>query len=470
MPSRSISNLPPVVRFLFMTIQGFESDFYARVGGELERLDHTVSHVTVSRRAARRLRERGRDVACLLETLDDLAEPADLNAEVARIERAYDLPTIREAYRTDPASDGLSEVRAIRRTVRYFRAFERLLEELSPDVLVPEVGNELPRVVSHLVALERGIPTFLLFYTIFPNPLRLYVDEMHAPIVPPNELRALDDGERHEVRTFVREFTARAEPIRAHRRAPINGRRLRQLREYAVARMTDDRDNEYLHPLRWTYENVQEWARRQAARALYDDVPARPFVYFPLHVTEDYKIKRLIPHCADQAAIVEQIADALPPGYDLVLKEHPMSIGRNGLGLLRRVRRRSNVVLVDPHTSSHDLIGGAAAVAVISSTVGLEALLYGKPVLTLGQPFYSGYGITLDIGSFAELRQKVPALLAFSPDREQTERFLHAAMRRCYPGKPVLVDRSDENARTLAASLDRATRELVPDRVPALSA
>jgi hypothetical protein len=470
MPSRSISNLTPVVRFLFATIQGFESDFYGRVGDELSRLGHRVSHVTDSRRAARRLRERGREATCLRETFDHLEEPPDLNAEVARIERTYDLPSIREAYRTDPASDGLSEAAAIRRTVRYFRAFERLLDELRPDALVPEVGNELPRVVSHLVALQRGIPTLLLFYTIFPNPLRLYVDEMHGPIVPTDELRPLSETERDEVRAFVRDFTARAEPIRAHRKAPVSRRRLRQLREYVAARLTDDRDNEYLQPLRWTYENVQEWTRRQAARALYDDVPSRPFVYFPLHVTEDYKIKRLIPHCADQASIVEQIADALPPGYDLVLKEHPMSIGRNGLGLLRRVRRRANVVLVDPHTSSHELIKRAHAIAVISSTVGLEALLYAKPVLTLGEPFYSGYGLTLDVASFAELRQKVPAVLAFRPDAEQIERFLHAAMRRCYPGRPVLVDRSDENARTLAASLDRATRRLVPDATPTLTA
>ena len=41
---------------------------------------------------------------------------------------------------------------------------------------------------------------------------------------------------------------------------------------------------------------------------------------------------------------------------------------------------------------------------MISSTVGLEALLYGKPVLTLGQPFYSGYGVTVDVDSFREIR------------------------------------------------------------------
>ena len=55
---------------------------------------------------------------------------------------------------------------------------------------------------------------------------------------------------------------------------------------------------------------------------------------------------------------------------------------------------------------------------MISSTVGLEALLYEKPVLTLGQPFYSGYGVTLDVDSFRELRAKVPELLRFRPEPE----------------------------------------------------
>ena len=200
---------------------------------------------------------------------------------------------------------------------------------------------------------------------------------------------------------------------------------------------------------------------------MYDELdPQRPFVYFPLHVTDDYKIKKVIPHCIDQASIVEQVADALPPGYDLVLKEHPMSVGRNALSLLRRLKRRANVRLVSPHTSSHDLMRQAAAVAVISSTVGLEALLYEKPVLTLGQPFYAGYGITLDVDSFRELRDQVPALLRFRPDSERVNRFLHAAMRACYPGAPVLVDRSDENAVELAGSIEERAAQVLRERAP----
>lgn len=141
-----------------------------------------------------------------------------------------------------------------------------------------------------------------------------------------------------------------------------------------------------------------------------------------------------------------------------------MSIGRNPVSMLRRLVKEPNIRLVEPHTSSLGLIRRSAGVATISSTVGLEALLYNKPVLTLGHPFYSGYGITLDIGDFAEIRDRVPELLEFVPDRERTRRFLHAAMRNCYPGAPVLVDRSDENAVRLAGTLDRAARGELGDR------
>ena len=97
---------------------------------------------------------------------------------------------------------------------------------------------------------------------------------------------------------------------------------------------------------------------------------------------------------------------------------------------------------------------------MISSTVGLEALLYDKPVLTLGQPYYSGFGVTLDVDSFAEIRDKVPELLRFRPDPERIAAFLHLCMRHCHPGQPLLVDRSEENALLVACTLERTARSL----------
>lgn len=449
------------MRFLHTTLMTYESEFYGLVGDELERRGHAVTQVSVSRAAARRLRAEGIDARCLADEARSAGEPASLEAEVKRLEATYPIPHLRSVYATDWPCRGRSEAWCLRRTVQHFRALERVFDEVQPDVVLPEVGNETIRVAAHLIALARGIPTLFLLHTIFPGPLRVYVDTLHAPIAPLEELRPLSAAEQEEVEAFRRSFTAAATPIRQYRRVPIELRRVRVFAGHVRRKLTDDRDNDYLRPWRLLRQNVSEWLRARAARPFYDPLDAdRPFVYFPLHVTDDYKITRIIPHCVDQASLVEQVADALPQGYDLVLKEHPMSLGRNSIRLLRRLRSRPNVRLVAPFTSTHELIRQSRAVAVISSTVGLEALLYDKPVLTLGQPYYAGFGVTLDVDSFAEIRTAVPALLRFRPDPERVRQFLHLCMRHCHPGQPLLVDRSPENARVVADTLERAALAL----------
>jgi hypothetical protein len=441
------------MRFLFCTLQFDESDFYGRVGRELERGDHEVAHVAFSRRSARRLGGH-----CLPDVMARLG-PLDVEAEAARIERTYETPSLRDVYRTDPPCRGRSERWCVERTVRHFVALERIFDEVRPDVLVPEVGSETMRTAAHLIGLQRGVRVLFVFYTIFHNPLRLYEDTMHAGIVPLEEVRELSDAERKEVERFIADFTARDTPIRRYRAARATFKTGRDFARHVIVRATQERDNEYLVPGRYLANYVRENSRAALLRRFYEPVPAeRPFVYFPLHVTDDYKIKRVIPHCVDQSSLIEQVADALPQGYDVVIKEHPLSIGRNSIGMIRRLTRLPNVRLVEPRTSSHELIQRSRAVIVISSTVGLEALLYGRPVLTMGQPFYSGYGVTLDVDSFRELRAKVMEVLTFEPDRERILRFLHASMRSCFPGAPVAIDPSQENARRLAASLDAAAR------------
>ena len=454
------------MRFLFTTLQFQETEFYGRVGALLSARGHDVAHVCFSRRGTATLRNRGERAWCLPDEMAKLGK-IDVDAEARRIEENYALPSLRAVYRIDWPCAGKPEAWCIERTVRHFMALERIFDETAPDVVVPEVGNETMRQATHRIGVARGIPVLFLFYTLFPNPLRLYVDTLHAPIADPDRLPELHSDRRQEVEDFIARFTARAKPIRDYRVSRVTPSTLGAFARHVAVSSTVDRDNDYLRPARF----VTQWARLTAtarlARLLYEPVRfERPFVYFPLHVTDDYKIKGVIPHCEDQASLVEQVSDALPPGYDLVLKEHPMSIGRNGLGMLRRLVKRENVRLVEPWTSSHELIRASAGVAVIGSTVGPEALLYARPVLTLGQPFYSGFGVTLDVDSFREITEKVPALLQFRPDRERILRFLAAAMDACYPGVPGNVDPSDANAATLATSLESAGAREISSRAP----
>jgi capsular polysaccharide biosynthesis protein len=441
------------MRFLLATIQSFESEFYGRVGERLTARGHAVEHVTYSRRSARLLAARGLRAR-------SLGARVDPGTNAARIVSRYGEDALREAERTDRPSVERGASWSRPRTLAHVRALETLFGDVRPDVLVSEPGTELMRSVAHLVAAASGVPTLWPSYTIFPAPLRLAVDTLQAPIVPVSELRPLTAREREELDRFREEFTRRAQPIRAHRRVLPTAARTRRAAEYVGARLGEDRDNEYLRPGRWAVDHVLGWTRAAAARQLYAQAPGGRFLYLPLHVADDYKLIGQFPEWADQAALVERVAAALPAELRLVVKEHPLSYGRNTLGLLRRIAQTDRVHLLHPRSSSHALVQAAEGVVVLGSTVGLEALLYEKPVLTLGRPFYAGFGVTLDIDPLEDLHGPLADLRTFRPDPERTRRFLHAAWRSCYAGAPVLIDRSDENASVLAASFEAAASAL----------
>ena len=455
------------MRFLFVTLQYVESDFYAEVASELADRGHDVALVTVSARSAAKLGRRLR-THCMPKLVRKALLTGRLEDEVARIESIYETPTVREVYRTDWPCRGKTEEWCLERTVRHFRAMEGIFDRESPDVVFLDTGGETLRTAAYLVARRRRITSLFPFYTIFPRPLRLYADTMDAPIVHPDELRTLSTEERDEIEAFIADFTTRARPIRDYRRTPTLITHWRNLVRHTVVKLTVDRDNEYLRPDKWIGDFAVESARRRVARLLYRRCPTgRAFVYFPLHVSNDYKIARVVPHWSDQVSVIAQVADALPSGYDVVVKEHPLAIGRTSLETLVRIARIPNVRIVPPETSSHALIREASAVTVISSTVGLEALLYAKPVVTIGRPFYAGAEVTLDVDSTMELRRAMSEILRYRPDRERIHQFLFAAMQRCHPGAPVQVDRSRENALQLAGTLDRVVREATVAEVDA---
>lgn len=454
LPSGSRPNTP--LRFLFVTLGFTESEFYGRVGLELTRRGHAVGHLTASRRAVSGLQRRGARAWCLADEMSRSHAPSDPEADAEAACRRYGTATFREIYRTDIAAEGRSDEWAVPRTLRMLAAVERVFEEFAPTTVIPEVGTETIRTAAHLVGLRRRTPVLFLFYTIFDKPLRLYVDDMHQHIVAGDELVEPCDGDRARVRRFIEEFTQRRESIRKPRDTRVSARLARSFARHLLVKAIWDRDNEWLRPWPWLRRLTAERLRARAARAVYAREPKGRFVYFPLHVVEDYKIKKVLPHCYDQGALIELVANALPHGVHLVAKEHPLAVGRTPLGLLRRLSRLHNVRVVAPECNSHDLIRGADAVVTIGSTVGLEALLYGKPVLTIGDPFYAGAGVTVDAGSTAEVPSRVAEVLNFVPEPSRVEAFLAAAMARCRAGRPVLIDKSDANAIDLAASLEAA--------------
>jgi capsular polysaccharide export protein len=85
------------------------------------------------------------------------------------------------------------------------------------------------------------------------------------------------------------------------------------------------------------------------------------------------------------------------PHCAVVVKVHPdvFSHGRRGwLPADRLADARITVIGCDCHAAS--LLRGADTVYAVTSLMGFEALLWGKPVRCFGMPFYAGWGLTSD--------------------------------------------------------------------------
>ena len=89
-------------------------------------------------------------------------------------------------------------------------------------------------------------------------------------------------------------------------------------------------------------------------------------------------------------------ARAENPGATVYVKTHPeVSAGRKG-GYLTQVQNDDQTVVLRAPVNPLSLIEQMDRVYVVSSTMGFEALLAGKPVTCFGLPWYAGWGVTDD--------------------------------------------------------------------------
>jgi capsular polysaccharide export protein len=130
------------------------------------------------------------------------------------------------------------------------------------------------------------------------------------------------------------------------------------------------------------------------------------------------------------------------------------------------------VRLISPAVNSHVLTLGAAAVLTISGTAGWEAMLYEKPVITLGRAFYNMSGLTHEVHSLWSLPEIIHnAIFRWKPDPERLLMFVAAVLAGTYEGEMVYPHYRfrDEagNAQKIAAALRAEFGAL--DRIDSMS-
>ncbi|WP_179405213.1 capsular biosynthesis protein [Burkholderia guangdongensis] len=114
----------------------------------------------------------------------------------------------------------------------------------------------------------------------------------------------------------------------------------------------------------------------------------RRYVFLPLQVAGDTQL-RLHSDVDNLQAIEQAVRIAQAAGADLIVKLHPAEYDAAELARVLASQRRHRFALAT--TPTLELIRHAAAVVTINSTVGLEAMLHGKPVAAFGRCFYRSF-------------------------------------------------------------------------------
>jgi len=145
------------------------------------------------------------------------------------------------------------------------------------------------------------------------------------------------------------------------------------------------------------------------------------FVFVPFQVPSDMQILALSPWIRDMRhlyEVVERLAERFADRR-FVIKEHPSF----PLSIRGTVRQHPRIGFAN-HESTRLLIERSQAVITVNSTVGLEALLLKKKVITLGNAHYNIEGLVMPAGDDAELAAAFRALDTWEQDPALRETFL----------------------------------------------
>jgi hypothetical protein len=428
---------------------------FIKIANELVRLGVDVIPVTFGYYSKKLLEENFKRPE---RTSYDIVEfmrrtPTPTEEEMQLLEREYGSPNFMLIYY---ASYMRSYTEFCRLLVAHIKFWEYLMETERPTALFEEgVGG--PELVLGAICKRYGVRLLNMQSARLTNRVvikhNVYDDwEKTALIFRQLQRRSLTLEERQQAANFLSSFLASQDyPSYMKRRNEMTSpqfllrtslHRVRTLIRWATEKARSGYSSE--NPLVESV-NMLAWLIRYLLYtkivSFWDSPPHEDkYVLFPLHFEPEVTVGMYAPFFSDQLFVAGIISKSLPVDYRLYVREHP-SMARRGFrptSFYRQLRRIPQVRLISPAIPIHDLIRNAAAVVVLTSTTGLEAIFYGKPVIVLGNPFYKSSRLCYTVEDLNTLPLVVrKALEGKAADRETVLKFIVAILQGTYEGEIV---------------------------------
>lgn len=166
------------------------------------------------------------------------------------------------------------------------------------------------------------------------------------------------------------------------------------------------------------------------------DFDGAPFLFVPLQVPDDSQMSLFAGWCGSVTGFIDALAEAsraLPEGWHLRLKEHPSARVALRAHIEAHIADGARLVL-DNASDSFAQIAASRGVVTINSSMGLQAMFWGKPVLITGQALYEIAGVVERADSVVALGAAFEAVETLGFDADLRARFLTWLARDYYIG------------------------------------
>lgn len=207
--------------------------------------------------------------------------------------------------------------------------------------------------------------------------------------------------------------------------------------------------NSDIHYLRFLYEKSKIIYLKHALRKQYNKIatdipPTTPFVLCALQYQPELSTCPLAGRYACQEHMIAYLADNLPEGWTLLIKEHPSqfvsSYARYGQAFRRSsfyhdiLENNENVQFVSQNISIQSLIDASQLVAAPGGSICFEAAVRGKAVINFGGGWFIGCPNVFQIEEIENLEEFIETASDIRDMRGEILDFVDCIDRCAWPG------------------------------------
>ena len=149
------------------------------------------------------------------------------------------------------------------------------------------------------------------------------------------------------------------------------------------------------------------------------------FVFIPLQVRHDTQVlvnSRGIDSMEKLVRLCYYAVKNAAPDYKIVVKEHPQEVGSASYLDLRK--KYPDIIWIKKYGIKR-ILNKTALIMTINSTIGMEALIYHKPVIVLGEHFCNIREILYNVKDLERLEEYIQKSLTTPVNTDLVDKFLY---------------------------------------------